>query len=451
MELLLILIYVSICYAVFKIFRIPVNQWSLATSALGGIIGIALLLLIMNYNHPFTTNARIYFTVTPVLPSVRGRVIDVPAPTNAPLKEGDVLFRIDPAPYQFVVDQKKAALAEAEQNVKQLKAGLDQATAAAERANAQRELAQQNYDRQAELFEKKVVAQATIDTYSRNLETANQSLVGARAEEERARLAYSSNIEGVNTSVARLSAELADAQWDLDQTVTRAPAAGFVTQVGLRPGMYVVPAPLRPVMVFVNTDKRDQQFMAAFQQNSLQRVKAGDEAEAAFDAVPGRVFKGKVSLVLDAIAAGQFAATGNSWISAPGRKVAGHWPSSTSRTTCRPIRFRAVPPPRSRSIPSIGTMSRCCAKFCCACAVGRTTSSSRAIDQPRCVHHGAHAARVSHSRPFNLNRFAKSARKLLMSGHRVRFLECYPRHRSVLVAYSNNLPSTHLDFGFMNF
>src|SRR6185369_11165932 len=99
-------------------------------------------------------------------------------------KEGDVLFRIDPAPYQFVVDQKKAALAEAEQNVKQLKAGLDQATAAAERAN--------------------------------------QSLLGARAEEERARLAYSSNIEGVNTSVARLSAELADAQWDLDQTVTRA-------------------------------------------------------------------------------------------------------------------------------------------------------------------------------------------------------------------------------------
>jgi len=128
MELLLILIYVSICYAVFKIFRIPVNQWSLATSALGGIIGIALLLLIMNYNHPFTSNARIYFAVTPVLPSVRGRVIDVPAPANAPLKEGDVLFRIDPAPYQFVVDQKKAALAEAEQNVKQLKAGLDQAT-----------------------------------------------------------------------------------------------------------------------------------------------------------------------------------------------------------------------------------------------------------------------------------------------------------------------------------
>ena len=94
MELLLILLYVSICYVVFKVFKIPINQWSLATAALGGIVGIVLLLLIMNYNHPFTTNARIYFSVTPVLPSVRGRVIEVPAQTNTPLKEGDVLFRV---------------------------------------------------------------------------------------------------------------------------------------------------------------------------------------------------------------------------------------------------------------------------------------------------------------------------------------------------------------------
>jgi multidrug resistance efflux pump len=310
MELLLILIYVSICYVVFKLFRIPVNQWSLATAALGGIIGIVLLLLIMNYNHPFTKNARIYFSVTPVLPGVRGRVVDVPVQANAPLKEGDVLFRIDPKPYEYVVQQKKAALAEAEQNVKQLKASLDQATASAERANAQFQLAQQTYDRQAELFEKKVVAQATLDTATRNLEASRQTWTGAKAEEERARLAYSSNIEGVNTTVARLQADLADAQFDLDQTVTRAPGPGFVTQVALRPGMYVVPAPLRPVMTFVNTDIQDQGLGAAFQQNSLQRVKAGDEAEVAFDAVPGRVFRGKVRTVLDAIAAGQIQASG---------------------------------------------------------------------------------------------------------------------------------------------
>ncbi len=310
MELLLVLIYVSICYVVFKAFKIPVNQWSLATAAFGGIIGIALLLLFMNYNHPFTTNARIYFTVTPVLPTVKGRVIEVPVKTNVPLKEGDELFRIDPKPYQYVVDQKKAALAEAEQNVGQLKASLDQATAASERANAQLLLAQQTYDRQVELLERKVVAQATVDTATRNLEASRQTLTGARADEERARLAYMSNIGGVNTAVARLTAELADAQYDLDQTVTRAPANGFVTQVGLRPGMYVIPQPLRPVMVFVNTEEGDKVMGAAFQQNSLQRVKAGDEAEVAFDAVPGRVFKGKVRLIVDAIATGQLQPTG---------------------------------------------------------------------------------------------------------------------------------------------
>ena len=310
MELLLILIYVSFCYVVFKLFKIPVNQWSLATATLGGIVGIALLMLIMNYNHPFTTNARIYFSVTPILPGVKGRVVEVPVQANMPLKQGDELFRIDPKPYEYVVEQKKALLAEAEQNVKQLKASLAQATAAAERAKAQFDLAQQNYDRQFELFQKNIIAQATLDTYTRNLETARQSLAGARAEEERARLAYSSEINGVNTTVARLTAELADAQFDLDQTVTRAPGGGFVTQMALRPGMYVVPAPLRPVMVFVNTDKDDQALSAAFQQNSLQRVKTGDDAEVAFDAVPGRVFKARVRIVLDAIAAGQMQATG---------------------------------------------------------------------------------------------------------------------------------------------
>ena len=305
MELLLILIYVSICVVIFKLFRIPVNEWSLSTAALGGIFGIALLLLTMNYNHPFTTNARIYFPITPILPTVKGRVVEVPVQANTPLKEGDVLFRIDPKPFEYVVDQKKAALAEAEQNVKQLKASLDQQTAQAERANAQLQLAQQNYDRQAQLFKANVVAQATLDTATRNLDAAKQTVAAAKAEEERARLAYTSNIGGVNTSVAKLRAELADAEFDLDQTTIRAAGPGFVTQVSLRPGMYVVPAQFRTAMTFVNTGKDDQELGAAFDQNALQRVVAGNDPEVDFDDVPGRVFKAKVHIVVPAIAAGQ--------------------------------------------------------------------------------------------------------------------------------------------------
>jgi multidrug resistance efflux pump len=308
MELLLILIYSAICVAVFKIFRIPVNKWTLPTAVLGGIFMIGIILLVMNYNHPFSSNARIYFATTPILPDVKGRVIEVPVQSNTLLKEGDVLFRIDPQPYQYVVDQKKALLAEAETSVKQLKSAYDQALANVEKVKTQVKLAQDEYDRQAYLFEKKVIAQATLDTATRNIDAAKQGLAGSEAAAESAKLAYESEISGVNTTVARLQAELGEAQYNLDQTVVRAPGPGYVTQMALRPGMYVVPAPLRPVMVFVHKD--DQKLAAGFQQEALQRIRTGDEAEVAFDAIPGRVFKAKVQHVIDAIALGQLQATG---------------------------------------------------------------------------------------------------------------------------------------------
>jgi multidrug resistance efflux pump len=291
MEILLTLTYVAICYAVFKLFRIPVNQWTLATAALGGIFGLSLLFITMAYNHPFSTNARIYFTVTPILPAVRGRVIEVPVEdnTNRHLEAGDVLFKIDPKPFEYVVQEKRAGLAEAEANVAQLKASVDQAVAATGRAKAQFDLAQSNYDRQKELFEKNVVAQATLDTATRNRDAANQTLAEASAAEDRARQAYGSTVDGQHTAIVRLQNELADAQFDLEQTVVRAPTGGFVTQVSLRPGMYAVPLPLRPAMVFVNDSPKDRALAAAFQQNALQRVRAGDEAEVLFKGIPGRV------------------------------------------------------------------------------------------------------------------------------------------------------------------
>ncbi len=154
-----------------------------------------------------------------------------------------------------------------------------------------------------------------------------------------------------------MRAELADAEYDLEQTVTRAPGPGFVTQVALRPGMYVVPAPLRPVMVFVNTDPKDKSLGAAFQQNSLQRVRAGDEAEIAFDAVPGRVFRGKVRQLLDAISVGQIQPTGAlvdfGALTEGGRALA----VIDVEDDISAIRSHWAPPPRSRSIPSTGTTS----------------------------------------------------------------------------------------------
>jgi multidrug resistance efflux pump len=97
----MILTYTAICYAIFKIFKVPVNKWTIPTAALGGIILITMILLIMNYNHPFTRDARIYFATTPIIPVVRGEVVDVPVTPNVPLKKGDVLFQIDRQPYEI--------------------------------------------------------------------------------------------------------------------------------------------------------------------------------------------------------------------------------------------------------------------------------------------------------------------------------------------------------------
>jgi multidrug resistance efflux pump len=307
MEILMILTYAAICYAIFKIFRIPINKWTIPTAVLGGIILIALILLIMNYNHPYTRDARLYFTTTPILPVVQGEVTEVPVTPNVPLKRGDVLFQIDPRPYQYVVEQKRAALAEAEQNVPQLKAALDAALANVDVAVASRDRAQQALER----FESaggQAVAEIEVENRRGLYLTAEAMLASAQATAEQARLAYESQIDGVNTTVARLQAELRDASYDLDKTTVRAPSDGYVTQVFLRPGMMAVPFPLRPVMVFIPGD--DTALGAAFQQNALQRVRAGDEAEIAFDALPGRIIKGRVRTVIDAVAQGQVAPTG---------------------------------------------------------------------------------------------------------------------------------------------
>jgi multidrug resistance efflux pump len=312
MEILLTLTYVAICYATFKLFRIPVNQWTLATAALGGIFGLSLLFITMAYNHPFSTNARIYFTVTPIFPGVRGRVIEVPVEdkTNQHLEAGEVLFKIDPKPYEYRLQEKRAGLAQAEASVAQLKASLDQASATLAKAKAELQLTQENYDRQAALFQKNVVAQAALDTATRNIDASKQTVAEATAAEDRARQAYGASVDGEHADVVRLRNELAEAQFELEQTTVRAATGGFVTEVSLRPGMFVGATAVRPVMIFVNDTARDRALAAAFQQNALQRVKAGDEAEVLFKGIPGRVFKAKVRLVIDAIAGGQLQATG---------------------------------------------------------------------------------------------------------------------------------------------
>ena len=104
-------------------------------------------------------------------------------------------------------------------------------------------------------------------------------------------------------------AQLAQAEYDLDQTTVRAPTRGFATHIILRPGMRAVNLPLRPVMIFVSDEQH--YLVGWFRQNSLLRLEVGAEAEVAFDGVPGKVFSGEVQIVVPALAEGQVQASGN--------------------------------------------------------------------------------------------------------------------------------------------
>ena len=309
MDLLIILTYAAFAYAVFRIFKIPVNGFTLLTAALGGIAIVGALVLGMNYNHPFSSEARFYFHTTPIVPGVSGVVTEVPVESGTMLKAGDVLFRIDPKPFENAVKAKEAALAAAVQTTHQLRATADSAQKKLESALADRDGAKDVFERSKKLLETGAIAQVQFERAKNNFNAAEATAQSAKAEADRALLEAEAVVQGVNTDVARLQAELDTAKFNLEQSVVRAPTDGTVQQNFLRRGMFAASMPLRPVMIFLHNEK--PKFTAAFLQNSAQRIEEGSEAEFILPAVPGRFFKGKVSAIGAFIAQGQLQPSGN--------------------------------------------------------------------------------------------------------------------------------------------
>ncbi|MDF2152663.1 HlyD family secretion protein [Vibrio sp. CAU 1672] len=308
MDLLLILTYAALCIAIFKIFKIPLNKWTVPTAVLGGVVLIGTLILLMNYNHPFTQLGNQVFSTTPIVSGVRGRVIEVPVTPNQPLRQGDVLFRIDPVPYEAEVAKLRAKVKEASQGALGLESDVQEAQAVLLKATAERDKAQREFNRYQRGFDRGAFTEQQLDTRRQAYKAAQAAVEVAQSQLEQRQIALNSEIGGENTQVAQLLAELRQAEFDLEQTVVRAPTEGYVTQLALRPGVMAVPLPLAPVMTFVHTEQRI--YTGAFRQNSLQRIKPGYEAEFMFRALPGKVFKGEVIEVLPAIGESQFQARG---------------------------------------------------------------------------------------------------------------------------------------------
>lgn len=327
MDMLIILTYTSICIAIFKIFKIPLNKWTVPTAVLGGVAVLSAIMIAMNFNHPYAKFSKEYFVSVPIIPEIAGTVDKVHVVPNVPVKKGDILYTIKNDKQIFALKKAQAALEEAKsfayQNEEALLAAQSvthkaQATVTKMMANRDRTLATyhryleahkkggdnspftaQDIDRQRELY---TAAEA-------QLSAAIAATSVAEADERRILLAATSVIDGQNTRVAQLYETTRIAQLDLDNTVIRAPSDGIVTQMALAPGVRVVALPLRPSMVFIPTNNK-RQVAGMFWQNSLQRMKPGLDAEVILDAAPGEVFTGKLVQVLPAMREGEVQSNG---------------------------------------------------------------------------------------------------------------------------------------------
>ena len=116
------------------------------------------------------------------------------------------------------------------------------------------------------------------------------------------------DVEQRQASADQLKAQLAGAKWNLDKTVVRAPADGYVTNLALRKGARVANLPLTPVMAFIDT--ADTLIGVEIAQIDARYIAVGQPVEVIFKFMPGTVYSGKVEAVLQAIGSGQVQTSG---------------------------------------------------------------------------------------------------------------------------------------------
>lgn len=141
---------------------------------------------------------------------------------------------IDPIPYEAEVDKLEAQIKEASQGALGLESDVQEAQAAQAQAIADRDKAQREYSRYQRGYEKGAFTEQELDTRRQAYKAAEAAVKVAEARVDQAKIALNSEIGGENTTVARLLAELRQAEFDLEQTIVKAPTDGFATQLALR-------------------------------------------------------------------------------------------------------------------------------------------------------------------------------------------------------------------------
>ena len=304
--IIILCFYVVALWAFFSKFKLVRWGWLSGTiSAFIGVFILGIFLALFNY---LTPSGRVTVTghVVEVTPNVTGQIIAIPVKPNVPVKINDVLFQIDPAPFQYKVTQLQASLAAAKQQVRILESNYEQATANVTGLAAQVAFnTQRNADIQ-KLASEGANSQFQAQDRQNQYETALAQLNVAKAAQQSAKLAMDSEIGGVNTTVAQTQAQLENANWELSQTTVRAPTDGYVTAVALSVGDRALQARSALSLIVENGIT----LVGLFPQNGFQTVKEGAVVNIVFDNVPGRTYHSTIVAIPRGIGQGQIAASG---------------------------------------------------------------------------------------------------------------------------------------------
>ena len=318
MELILLSIYSFFVWLIFFKFKwLPWNIVSQVIVVTIPIVGLTALILLLNIVAPSSHDVRVVNYVIPINSPVRGLVTEVPIEPNRPIKKGDVLFKIDPTPYEIAVKNSEAQITRlqvqlltAEASSRNLQESLKGATGQKDAIESKLKLSKLRLQQFKELAEtgagnKFDYEQAQADV--QNLEGQLASTVAAEAQARETLGAKTpggeqDEVANVKAQIAQAEAQLANAKWELSQTTHYAPANGTVVALTLRPGAMAVTLPINPAMNFVEDE---QWILAIYHQNEVRKIKPGQEAEIAFEMYPGRIVKAKVDSIMWATAQGQ--------------------------------------------------------------------------------------------------------------------------------------------------
>ena len=309
MEILLLGIYSFFVWLIFIKFRwLPWNTTSQVTVAIIPIVALTILILTLNVVAPSSADVRVFKYTVPIVSQVRGRVIEVPVEEgNRLVKKGDVLFRVDPTPYQLTVNSLMAQLVGAKGGNEQLKEQLRAAAGNTAAIRSRIRLTQTRVQQNRELAATGAGNRFDLEQSETDLRDLEAQLSTAIANEAQVRAQLTATVGGDIASVAKLKADLANAEWELEQTTVRSPCDCFVINLALRPGAFVAAMPINPVMTLVEAEG---QVVALFSQNELHQIAPGNYAEFSLKTNPGRIVRAKVDSVIWAQGMGQMQQSG---------------------------------------------------------------------------------------------------------------------------------------------